>query len=284
MRKSRFQQYQGDLFIANASFVRTKELQPLMATNWFSISKTPRTEPIIHEYDRHRVQIDNPTGKGIATIWDNDILIFLISQIWHARNHEQETSNRIQFTGYEFFQFHMRKWRQGISGKRSYELLWAALERLHTTHIHTDIKPHGDIEEGNVDFYWLPHIERLKRRGRDEVGYEVFIDPKLYEWITNKSNILTLNPEYFDITSGLGRFIYLWSRKSVGVYDYKKDWVESFDSLREKSGSTLKRGQFNQLMRRIIKDDSLPTYTIAETVHPRGPQLLVQHRNFEPYS
>jgi plasmid replication initiation protein len=280
LAKSRFK-HQPDLFIADASFVRTKELQPLMATNWFSLNKNPRNTPIIHEYQNYNIKVENPTSKGIATIWDHDVLIFLISQIVSAHNQGDHTSNRIQFTGYEFFQFLRRDWRGGITGQRSYKLLWEALDRLHTTHIQTNVKPHGDIEEAQANFYWLPHIEKLKKRSGDEVGYEVWLDPKLHEWTQNTKNILTLSGDYFDLTSGLARFVYLWARKSVGKLNYNKTWSESFKSLSEKSGSTLKPAQFNQLLRRIIKNNNLPEYILSEEISKRGALLGVKLRTFE---
>jgi len=315
MPNPNYKKYQGDLFIADASMIRTKELQPLMATNWFSLSKDPRSEPIVHEYDRYMVRIENWTGRGIATIWDHDLLIFLISQLVHSHNRGEETGPAIAFTGYEFFQFHQRKWRRGITGKRSYDLLWAALERLHTTHIRTTVKPLNDpeylrkkptaqqvadrkqqivsldrrraqkklenIDEAEAQFYWLPHIEKLKWRDENEVGYVVHLDPTVYEWTKNLSNVLTLSPAYFDLTSGIARFIYLWARKSVGDRSPNQDWTESFDSLYEKSGSTGNKRQFRQYLRRLIKQNNLPSYHLSEEIHPQGPKLVARTRTFE---
>lgn len=176
-RPSRFQ-LSLDLFTADAAFVRMKELAPMMGTSWFSLSKNPRFDPIVHEYDKYRVSVESRSEHGIATIWDNDILIFLISQIAHASNEGNDTSPRIQFTGYDFFRFLRREWRGGITGKHSYELLLRSLRRLQGTFINTNIKPHGDIEKGGIEFYWISHLEHLQKRSNADVGYEVYLDPQ----------------------------------------------------------------------------------------------------------
>lgn len=271
--KSRFE-LQTDLFIADASFVRSKDLNPFMTTSWFSLAKTPRTEPIVHEHKNYSIKIAQTSRDyGIATIWDHDILIFLFSQIIHAHKHGIQTSARVRFTGYEYFHFLRRRWGGGITGQKAYQQLWNALNRLHYTEIHTDVKPHGEIESGEIKFFWLPHIEKMKMKGR-AVGYEVWLDPKLYEWTQNLKNVLTLDPRYFDISGGLDRFLYLWSRKSVGP---KQDsgWTERFDLVYEKSGSTTPKPQFYQLLRKSIKNNQIPGYTLTESVTPRGPALEV---------
>jgi plasmid replication initiation protein len=275
-RISRFDT-QLDLFIADASFVRHADLAPLMATSWFSLSKNPRFQPIVHEYDKYRVEVRPASDKGLATIWDHDVMIFLVSQLIGAHNRGESTSPRIRFTGYELFRFMRMKWHGGAVGKKNYDLLWDALERLHGTHIHTNIKSHGQIESADIEFYWLPHIERLKLRSQKEVGYEVHLDPKVYEWTQDVKNALILDRGYFDLTSGLDRFLYLWGRKSAGRQQ-QADWTERFDLVREKSGSLLAKGQFNHLLRKSIKRNILPGYELEELIGKSGPQLQVRRR------
>ena len=283
-RVSRFQ-FQPDLFIADASFIRSKELTPLMGTNWFSISKNPRFVPIIHEYDKYQVEIEARSEYGLATIWDNDLLIFLVSQLVNAADNGIKTSPRIQFTGYDYFRFLRREWRGGITGKHSYDLLLAALRRLQGTFIKTNIKPTPEIESGGIEFYWLAHLEHLKLRNDDTVGYEVHIDQKLHDWAVDRDpetgklrNVLTLDPYYFDITGGLERWLYLWARKSAG-FQKSGTWTESYSSLREKSGTTRGDRQFRYHLRQILKRNALPGYEISEMWSPKGPRLEVRRRS-----
>ena len=46
----------------------------------FSLSKNPDYEMREYEYNKHKVSIV-PSGYGLATIWDKDILIYCVSQL-----------------------------------------------------------------------------------------------------------------------------------------------------------------------------------------------------------
>ena len=67
---------QIDLFIASATDVAPKEQQDLMSRGWWNLSKQKRIEPIEHRFGDSYVKITGDPKYGIATIWDNDILLF----------------------------------------------------------------------------------------------------------------------------------------------------------------------------------------------------------------
>ena len=110
------------------------------------------------------------------------------------------------------------------------------------------------------------------------------IDPKLYEWVVtrndsgNLSNVLTLDPSYFDITSGMEKWLYLWARKSAG-WVRPADWTEDFELLREKSGSTRGKRQFRHHLRQVIQRNAIPGYEVEEVWSPKGPRLSVSRRS-----
>ena len=70
---------QMDLFVALAVDVPLRDQADTMERPFFSLSKTPRTEPIIYETESCSVEVRGSDGTGIATIWDADILIVLFS-------------------------------------------------------------------------------------------------------------------------------------------------------------------------------------------------------------
>jgi plasmid replication initiation protein len=83
---ARSPQSQLDLFIATASDLSPKSHQDLMARNWFSLSTRKRTDPIEHSYNDDWVKITGANKHGIATIFDNDVLIFVVAQYMNAIN------------------------------------------------------------------------------------------------------------------------------------------------------------------------------------------------------
>ena len=118
---------QLDLFVASASDISPKAHRDLMQRCWFNLSKKKRTIPIEHQSQNSWVKVSGSEKHGIATIFDNDILIFVIAQLMAAVNDGRKTGQKFQFTGYEYFKFIGRK----KIGGQAYFDIWKSLERLH---------------------------------------------------------------------------------------------------------------------------------------------------------
>jgi len=279
---------QLDFFIADPSVIHAKEIQELMSRCWFSLSKKPRALAIEHYVGESSAKIE-PIRKDIplATIWDHDILVFLISQLVDRVNKGLVDSSRpvgysIQFSGYEYFSFLRKRWRKGKQGAGNYELLWKGLERLHHTHITTDIKV--GKHRTTTKFYWLPMIQQL----RDEVsGLHYGYVAELPGWICdqvveraqtsdNLVNVLSIDPGFFELSGGLEKWIYLWAKKSVSkTYGV---WDESFNSLYIKSGSAGSERSFRHYLRKLIRRNAMVGYELVEMVGKSGPRLEVSRR------
>ena len=236
---------QLDLFVADALDVRAKHVMDLMSRNLFTLSKNIRTEPIHHQLNDSFIRVTGDEEHGIANVFDQDLLIFLVSQLVHAKNLGGEISRRVQFSGYEFWRFTGKKRINGYG----YTRLWESLERLHHTHIETDIRL-GDRRR-NHQFTWLSELEQ-RWYGSRHIGYEVIIPEWLFEAVAKeKPWVVTLNPMYFQLTSPIERWLYLFARKSAGKQ--KEGWHESIDSLYDKSASLNSKDQFERSIRNILK-------------------------------
>lgn len=284
------QSYQLDFFLADPSVVHAKELRQLMSHCWFSISKDPRYEPIRHSVGESSVEVSaSDSGVPLATIWDHDILIFLISQVVHMVDtgvidpQRPGLTRGIQFSGYEYFRFLRKRWRRGKQGVGNYQLLWNALQRLHRTHVTTDIRS-GSLR-GESQFYWLPRIQQLQDTETGQhYGYLAELPGWLYQQIVQTAadgrrlvNVVGLDPGYFDLTGGLERWLYLWARKSVDAQ--RGDWDESFRSLYLKSGSINTERQFRFKLRKIIRRNAMLGYELSEILERSGPRLGVVRRS-----
>ena len=95
-------------FMAVASDVAVKDQMDLMSRSWFSLTAN-RTDPIEYSFDDRRskrketVRITGSQEHGIATIFDQDLLIFVISQLVAANRKGLQASRRVRFTPYQFF-------------------------------------------------------------------------------------------------------------------------------------------------------------------------------------
>ena len=254
----RIPQGQLDLFIASASDVAPKEHQDLMARCWFNLAKQKRTEPIRHDFNDNWVKITGNPQYGIATIFDNDILLFAIAQYMAAINRGEETNRRFHFTGYNFFKFIGKE----KFGGKGYADLWKSLERLHHTFVETNIR----MDEGrrHHSFNWLSEIKQTAE-GNTHKGYEIVFPEWLYESVVEKRLVLTLDEGYFDIRGGLERWLYMFARKSSGYQ--AGGWSESLYSIYKKSGSRSTFAEFNRSIKKIVANESILGYKVKPVEH-----------------
>jgi plasmid replication initiation protein len=252
---------QLDLFFTLGADVSVRGKQDLMARNWFSLGKRKRTTAIEHRFDDDWIKITGNDEYGIATIYDNDLLIFLISQLNEAKNRGDTTGQRIRFTGYEFWTFVGKK----RTGGKGYTDLWRMMERLHHTFVETSIRQ-GERRRHH-SFNWLSEIQQITENGRS-VGFEVVLCEWMYKAILDNKLILSIDSDYFQATSGLERWLYLFCRKTSG---HQRDgWSESFDSIYKKSGALTSKKDFNKALRKIITEQSISHYTLDEDVVADG--------------
>ena len=241
-----------DLFICDVADAVIKDIMQDMEHPFYSLSKKPETK--IRRYDHNGSWIEIiPSVKGLATIYDKDILIYCISQIMaKLKRGERVESPRIRINSHDLLRFANR----GTAGK-DYAALSEALDRLAGTRITTNIKT---ADEEQYDNFGLIDAASIRRKnGLD--GRLLWCEVKLSDWVFNaiRSNeVLTLHPDYFRLRKPLERRIYELARKHCG---HQPHWQISLDVLLKKSGSKSPLKQFKYLVKSITETDHLPDYT-----------------------
>jgi len=270
-----------DLFIADAFDIRIKKDLALGAENFFSLAKKPRYEPIVHNLPSGKITIEATGGVPIATVFDEDILIYLVSQLVHGKNEyeagrsKDSISRTITFNAYNLWQF-QKKNKQG----RSYQELWEALERLYNTRVKVELNRTTKIDEdsyvdedGEGYIRWLSSITRktevmwrsvtdeetgkkVRKRVNWTTGFNVEIPERFFKAV-EKNKVITLDDRYFSLKSPLERWLYKFIRKSVGKgkNDNFKYW--SFEQLHAKSASTNALPQFKKAVKNIMKKNEM---------------------------
>ena len=119
----------GDLFICDVADAALKDLIPQTEHPFFSLSKKPDTSIRKYEHNGNWLQII-PSVKGLATIYDKDILIYCISQIMEKLKRKEAVRQRVRITSYDLLIFTNR----GTSG-RDYDALVEGIDRLAGTRI-----------------------------------------------------------------------------------------------------------------------------------------------------
>lgn len=97
-----------------------------------------------------------------------------------------------------------------------------------------------------------------------------------YQAVLGDARILSIDPDYFDLTGGLDRWLYRLVRKHGGRQ--RAGWRFEFRHLHLKSGSLSPFKRFAFDLREIIRRQPLPGYRLALEIEPQGRRLLA----FEP--
>ncbi|MGB8169006.1 MAG: replication initiator protein A [Chthoniobacteraceae bacterium] len=262
-------------FAALSGELPVKDQIDLMGRCWFSHT-TKRTEPIEYSFVDPRtkqvesVRISGTPEYGIATIHDQDLLLFVISQWVEAKKIGLPATRRIQFTPYQFF-----TWINREPTGSAYQRLRDALVRLKTTNIETTL----DYESGSRRhrkklFSWISEWELTEEDGRIR-GIEVVLAEWLFDSIQD-FHVLTLDREYFAIPGSVERWLYLYARKATGGGNGV--WKESFKSLYQKSASQQAFKHYASRLRDLVKQNELPGLRLEQTVSKKGEPVLKMQR------
>jgi plasmid replication initiation protein len=243
---------QHDLFICDVADAVLKDIMPQMEHPFYSLSKKPDTGIRRYEHNGHWLEI-TPSVKGLATIYDKDILIYCISQMMEKLKTDQTIGPRVRINSRELLIFVNR----GTSGK-DYKALQEAIDRLAGTRISTNIRT-GDEEQ--YDNFGLIDAASIRRKhGLD--GRLLWCEVKLSDWVFNAiraHEVLTLHRDYFRLKKPVDRRVYELARKHCGMQD---EWSCSVTVLHKKSGSRSSLKEFRRAIRNLVGNDYLPDYTV----------------------
>jgi plasmid replication initiation protein len=258
---------QVDLFLDSIVNAPLKDDRALMEFPFFSLQKTPRLKPLVYDDGKVKIEV-RPGERGIATIWDKDVLIYVASIINDRLERNLSVERTIRFSAHNFLQVTGRG-----SGKRAYELLLDAFFRLRSTTIVTTIES-GEVKERR-GFGWIETfriIERKTKSGKKVMAAcEITLNDWMFRAIAQDRRVLTIHPGYFDLSMGLKRRLYELARKHCG---YQERWVITLPRLIDKCGSVLEPRFFKPQLRKVIEDDDLPDYHISMNFDPRDRKAM----------
>lgn len=220
----------------------------------FSLSTKPDMRELHYEHNGNTVRII-PSGLGLATIFDKDILLYVVSYLRAAMKEGQEIKQRVRLTALDLLVSTNR-----ATGGIEYKRLENALNRLRGTTINTNIKTNGlMITEG---FGLIDSWEAVRRNGWD--GRLMALEIKLSDWFFNAllaDELLSINRDYFRLRKPLERRLYEIGRKHCGD---QPEFAIGLDKLKKKIGSRSQDKKFKFLLNKIIetnrKDKHFPDY------------------------
>jgi plasmid replication initiation protein len=231
-----------DLFISDFGDITPKADKGTLEFSFFSLQKKKDTSIYRFEgKDGMYIEII-PSVVGRPTVWDQDLLMYAISQLVEARNKKEAISKTIVVQAHDFLMGTNRS-----TGGRSYTSLREMLVRLRGATFETNLRV-GDIDATRgTSFISDYEIMRESKTGR-VLQFSITLNDWFYEAV-RQMDVLTIARDYFRITSGLERRLYQLARKHVGN---QKSFRIGMETLYRKSGSSGTLRQFRSRIRALI--------------------------------
>jgi hypothetical protein len=129
-----------DFFVLDIADAVPKDDMASMEHPLFSLATKPDMRHLSYRHGDNRLDI-TPSGLGLPTIFDKDILIFCISQLMEKKNRGEKIGKRVTFSAHALLKATNRP-----TNNLAYERLEAAFTRLRGATFKTNIKVGGRVE------------------------------------------------------------------------------------------------------------------------------------------
>jgi plasmid replication initiation protein len=243
---------QKDFFVLDFSDVVPKDDTASMEHPLFSLATKPDMRHLIYNNGVNKLDI-TPSGLGLPTIFDKDILIFCISQLVHMKNGGEEIGKRVRFSARELSIATNRP-----IGGNHYKRLEQAFRRLQGTQFVSNIRTGNKIETRIFSLLDEGGFVRTP----DERFRLDYCEVVLSDWLMRAieaTEVVSISKDYFRLRRPLERRIYEIARKHCGS---QKRWHINLAKLQDKTGSNAPLKKFRHNIRQIIEDDHTPFYRL----------------------
>jgi hypothetical protein len=245
-----------DLFVCDILDAIPKDDMASMEHPVFSLSTKPDTRTRRYEQNGSILEII-PSGLGLATIHDKDVLIYCISQLIAKMNRGEQPHRTVRLQAYDLLVATNRQ-----TDGHGYRLLKDALVRLRGTTIVTNITTGGELTTHGFGL-----IEEFKIRRKTFDGRMLDLEITLSEWVYRSvlsKNVLTLHRDYFRLRKPFERRMYELARKHCGQQD---EWSIGLELMQKKCGSSSPQRVFRSLVKRVCEHDAehahFPDYAVS---------------------
>lgn len=270
---------QKDFFVLDISDVVPKDDTASMEHPIFSLATKPDHRHLTYQNGDHKLKIV-PSGNGLPTIFDKDILIFCVSQLMAMKNQGKEIGKTVRFSARELMIATNRK-----TGGIEYKRLEDAFVRLAGTQFVTNIKTGGRAQTRVFSLIESGSGFVFKDDERMRLDYCEVILSDWFMRAIESNEIVSISEDYFRLRRPLERRIYEIARKHCGM---SSKWHIGLEKLQAKTGSNAPLKRFRLNLRQIIEEDHTPFYRIElndkdlVTFRPRSAKVELGQDIFIP--
>ena len=262
---------QKDFFILDFSDVVPKDDTASMEHPLFSLATKPDMRHLVYQNGENKLEI-TPSGLGLPTIFDKDILIYCVSQLMHLKNRGETFGKRVRFSARELSIATNRP-----IGGNHYKRLEQAFKRLQGTQFVTNIRTGNKIE---TRVFSLVDEGGFVRTADERFRLD-YCELVLSDWFMraiDSAEVVSISSDYFRLRRPLERRLYEIFRKHCGN---QKKWHIGLSKLQAKTGSNAPLKKFRLNIRQIIADDHTPFYRLELTkddlvvIRPRAAKATI---------
>jgi plasmid replication initiation protein len=242
-----------DFFVLDVMDVVPRSDMASMAHPIFSLSTKPDKRILRYLHDDVVIEI-HPSSKGLATIFDKDVLIYVISKLMHMKNSGQEIGPVVRLTTHDLLVSTNRN-----TGGIIYQRLEDALDRLAGTRIKTNVATGDEVSTQNFGLIeWYDY----NRKGSGMAERLKYLELKLSDWMfraVESSEVLPISRDYFRLRRPIDRRLYELARKHCGK---QPSWRVTASLLQKKIGSQQDDRHFLRHLRELAASNELPDYQV----------------------
>lgn len=230
-----------------------RDLIDMMEVPFLALSKN-RKNPICYESSdgRIKVKVSRHTEHFLASIYDWDIILFVSSKMQEIINSRSDIPPRTMV----FFRHELLKTIHKHNVNTQQKRLEDSLHRLRRTAIDTTIR--NEDYRYKADFGFIDSWDYTERKDIKEI--RITLSQWLYDGICAQGSLLKINSEYFNLTSGIKKFLYRTARKHVG--NSLEPWTFSAEKIYKKSGSEREFKKFKNDLKTATLDNDIPEYSL----------------------
>jgi hypothetical protein len=236
-----------------------------LAYPFFDLTRIPRRHRIDYRetLGGEHVEVEVTSAKGIATIYDRDLLVYVGSLLRQRIQDNPELSRNPKNADHRTFHFSLHDFCEATSRSRGdgYERIDQVVERLRATLIRTTIRAGGERTRGW--FSWLTDGTYVRTRDDDEDREgNAHVCAVLCEWlfkaILRDGDLLAIPPNYFQLAP-IERRLYDLAHVQCDGGD---QWMTTIGLLQAKTGSDMLARHFKTYLSNVGAT-GLPDYEIV---------------------
>ncbi|MEM9716006.1 MAG: replication initiator protein A [Pseudomonadota bacterium] len=253
-----------DFFVLDIADAVPKDDLASMEHPLFSLATKPDMRHLEYRNGDTILKI-RPSPLGLPTIFDKDILIFVISQLIARKNRGDDIGDTVRFS--------MREMCVAINrpvGGDHYKRLANAIDRLQGTQFITNVQTGNQTERRTFSM-----IDEGGMVKNEDFSRNDFCEIRISKWLLRAielNEVVSISRDYFRLRRPLERRLYEIARKHCG---HRAKWHIGLAKLQMKTGSNAPIKRFRHNLREIINSDVTPFYRFEidgddlVTVRPR---------------